>query len=207
MVQKAKLDVLENLPGGEITDANLQHDAPATPLYAPLWKKWALNKLLLVGAPVFIVLLVVIGGLLFYFMRTGTAPVTNVKSVTQPLALQDKKTVNTEKINLPPAGQPIKVNTAYLKDFIIDLKDKAGKSKILLCDIVFDLTEEKNTVELENRKDIRKLVCQTAASRNAIVLRSIEERRKLKNELREEVNKMLGGEIVKNIYFLNYVIM
>lgn len=207
MVQKAKLDVLENLPGGEITDANLQHDAPATPLHAPLWKKWALNKLLLVGAPVFIVLLVVIGGLLFYFMRTGTAPVTNAKSVTQPLALQDKKTVNTEKINLPPAGRPIKVNTAYLKDFIIDLKDKAGKSKILLCDIVFDLTEEKNTVELGNRKDIRKLVCQTAASRNAIVLRSIEERRKLKNELREEVNKMLGGEIVKNIYFLNYVIM
>ena len=76
-----------------------------------------------------------------------------------------------------------------------------------MCDVVFDVSEAGNIAELENREDIRNLIYQTATGKNALVLRSIEERKRLKKELLQEANKMLGDGIVKNVYFTNYVIM
>ncbi|NTW77417.1 MAG: flagellar basal body-associated FliL family protein [Syntrophaceae bacterium] len=60
---------------------------------------------------------------------------------------------------------------------------------------------------MENREDVRSLIYQTLTGRNAVVLRSLEERKKLKQELMQEAVNVLGEGIVKNIYFTNYVIM
>ncbi len=205
MVEKAKLDVLENLPDIELTDLNspmMEQEESSLPVAQ---EKWAFNKILLIGMPAIIVVLVITGLLWFYLSRTDTT-VTKLKSVP-PAVVIEKKPANDERISAPVAVEPVKMNNAYFKDFIIDLKDKAGKSKILLCDVVFDVSEAGIIAELENRNDIRNLIYQTATGRNAVVLKSIEERKRLKKELVQELNKMLGDGIVKNVYFTNYVIM
>jgi hypothetical protein len=57
MVQKAKLDILENLPELEIVDTIILPDVQEDSIPPPR-EKWAINKLLLIGAPVLIAVLV-----------------------------------------------------------------------------------------------------------------------------------------------------
>ena len=76
-----------------------------------------------------------------------------------------------------------------------------------MCDVVFDVSEAASNAELENREDIRNLIYQTLTGRNAVVLRSLEERNKLKKELMQQAGNVLGEGIVKNIYFTSYIIM
>ena len=214
MVQKAKLDVLEKLPDAEIMDVMTQTEEPSELPLPASGGKWALNKLILIAAPTVIVVLVITGVLCFYLAQTDNT-VTKRQSGTRADTLAGTRAAMIEKKRLQSAGAiitqtaivPVKVNNAHFKDFIIDLKDKTGKSRILMCDVVFDVSEAGNIAELENREDIRNLIYQTVTGRNAVVLRSLEERKQLKKELLQEASKILGEGIVKNIYFTNYVIM
>jgi flagellar basal body-associated protein FliL len=196
MVQKAKLDILENLPELEIVEASSDIQEESFP---PLRGKWAINKLVLIGSPILIGVFVLGGFLWFYFTQTTTGPQIVTPDIMDDIKKGDVSTVI--------AGEPLKQNTAYLKDFIINLKDKNGKSRILLCDVAIDLSEEKDIAGLENNRDIRNIIYSTAKLRSAVALKSIEERRKLKKELLQEFNKMLGEGIVRNVYFTNYIIM
>ena len=162
-------------------------------------EKWAINKLLLIAAPVLIVVLVV-GGFLWLYLAKDSSSYIQVSQVTYTDSWTRKNAVGTVH-ELP------KLNIAYFKDFIIDLKDKNGKSKILLCDLAFDLSEDKVITELETDEDIRSIIYLTAKTKSAVALKSIEERKRLKKELLQELNKMLGEGIVKNVYFTNYLIM
>jgi flagellar basal body-associated protein FliL len=199
MVQKAKLDILENLPELEIIEAisDIQEES-----FPPLRGKWATNKLLLIGAPVLIGVFVLAGLLWFYVTQTPT--IISSPQIVNPDIIDD---IKKGDVSAATAGEQDKQNTAYLKDFIIDLKDKNGKNRILLCDIAVDLNEEKDIVGLENNGDMRSIIYTTAKLRGAVALKSIEERRRLKKELLQEFNKMLGEGIVKNVYFTNYIIM
>jgi flagellar basal body-associated protein FliL len=199
MVQKAKLDILENLPELEIIEASSDIQEESFP---PLRGKWATNKLLLIGAPVLIGVFVLAGLLWFYVTQTPT--IISSPQIVNPDIIDD---IKKGDVSAATAGEQDKQNTAYLKDFIIDLKDKNGKNRILLCDIAVDLNEEKDIVGLENNGDMRSIIYTTAKLRGAVALKSIEERRRLKKELLQEFNKMLGEGIVKNVYFTNYIIM
>jgi flagellar basal body-associated protein FliL len=205
MVQKAKLDILENLPDVETPDININAEVMTEQL--PVTEvKWAFNKLLLIGVPISIVILIAAGSLWFYLART-VSPVARIKPTTPVASISGKEQIKRDKMPESIPVEPIKMNTAYLKDFIIDLKDKTGKSKIFQCDVALDLYEKTKIAELENRKDVRFLIYQAAKGKNALALKSLEERKRFKKELSSEMNKMLGGDIVKNVYFMNYVIM
>lgn len=206
MVEKAKLDILEKLPDIEMADAVNQTEVRVEPLIPALGEKWALNKILLIVAPAFMVVLVIVGVLWFYLTRTDTE-VAKLKSGTPVNLIENKKPEDAEKISKQTAAEPVKTKKIYFNNFFIDLKDKTGKSKILMCDVAVNVGESGNATELENRKDIRNLIYQTATGKNAIVLRSIEERKRLKNELLQELNKMLGDGIIKDVYFTNYLIL
>jgi flagellar basal body-associated protein FliL len=143
---------------------------------------------------------------LFFYLSRTISPVSKPQVVEAPL----DGTENKENPVLPSnrvIAEPEKANIVYCKDFIIDLKDKNGRSKILLFDLAFDLNEEKIAAELESRKDVRSIIYLAAKGRSAVALRSVEERKKLKTELSQELNKILGEGSVKNVYFTNYVIM
>lgn len=205
MVKKAKIDILKNLPDIEIREIETQAEVQIAQLPVS-GNKWALNKLLLIGAPALIVVLVITGALWFYLSRTVTSSVVQIKSVTPVAKIAEKQTTSGANLEKNAVIEPAKMNNAYFKDFVVELKDKTGKSKILMCDIVLDLKEGNNIAELESRKDVRNLIYQMAKGKNVVALRSIEERKKLKNELSAELNK-LCGEGIQNVYFTNFVIM
>lgn len=206
MVQKAKLDVLENLPDIELADMAIQaEDSPESPL--PFYGgKWALNKLILIAVPAVMVILV-IGAVLWFYLTPKGKPVNRLESARPVAVTEKKKPQHDQMVSTQTAIEQVKANNIYYKDFIIDLKDKTGKDKILMCDVALDVSEAGNIAELESSEDIRNIIYQTATGRNAVALRSIEERNRLKKELLLEVNKMLGDGVVKNVYFTNYVIM
>ena len=111
---------------------------------------------------------------------------------------------NTSAPVVPPTD---KVITIYFNDFVIDLKDTSGKSKILVCDVAIDISDNQNVAQLVNNKDVRKIIYRTAKGKSAVALKSLEERKRLKNEITKELEEMLGEGIVKNVYFTNYIIM
>lgn len=208
MIRKAKLDVLENLPDIDLTDATIPIEEHQELPLSVTSGKWAFNKLIMISLPAVIVVLVITCVMWFYLARPDDTITKRSGTRTgTSIAMSEKKSRATETASATAAIEPAKVNSVCFKDFIIDLKDKTGKSKILMCDFVFDIGEEENIAGLENREDIRSLIYQTTKGRSAIALRSIEERKKLKKELLQELNKMLGDGFIKNIYVTNYVIM
>jgi len=205
MEQKTKADEVIDLPEIEINNQLMPDDLP-TEQPSAVGRKSVLNKYFFIGAPAVLIILIISGALLFYY----PPPVVTPKAKPIPVALgQTEAGKEAEGVNT--GGQsvrdPLKTNTAYFTDFIVELKDKAGKSRILMYDITCDLTEGKSISELENRKDVRNLIYQITKGKDAIALKSIEERKKLKNELLARLNKMCGDDVIKNVYFANFVIM
>jgi flagellar basal body-associated protein FliL len=76
-----------------------------------------------------------------------------------------------------------------------------------MCDVVLDVNEEKNIARLERGQNVRNLIYQTAKGKNAVALRSLEERKRLKKEIAVELNKIFGEDIVKNVYFTSFLII
>jgi flagellar basal body-associated protein FliL len=200
MIQKAKLDLLENLPDIEIIDAPVVVDE--SPLVIPpgSQERWAFNKLLFIGAPVLVVLIILSAGVWLVLSKFVLS--ANKGKVVAPISIIEKT-----EVSAAPIAEPIKMNTVYFKDFLIDLKDAKGKSKILLCDVAFDLSEDKNTADLETRTDLRNMIYNTAKGKSIGSLKSTDDRKKFKKELADEMIKILGDGVVKNVYFTNYVIM
>lgn len=212
-MKKAKLDLLEDIPG-------LENDLPEYPQIAldnPVEEqdekvtRWAYNKLIIIFAPVMLLLLTISGIVWFYSSK-------NVSQISQKQAVIsqkkppvthhiDKKT--DKKINTvnQDAVSPEALKIVYLKDFIIDLKDLKGNNYVLMCDIAFDIGGKLNRDQLENNTGVRNVIYKTAQSRSVVALRSVEERKKIKKELTAELGKLLGDGTVKNVYFMNYFIM
>jgi flagellar basal body-associated protein FliL len=205
MLQKAKLDVIEILPEIEINiPPETQIEDPPQESSA-LRGRWAFNKLLLIATPALIVVFV-IGGLLWFFLtKTVTTHMPKIQAAA-PLNDIAKKEIKMKSPG-PISNEPEKINTALFKDFIIDLKDKTGKSKLLMCDVAFDMGAGISLAEMNNDRSVRNLIYKIAKGKNAVALRSIEERKRLKKELSLELDKIFGDGSVKNVYFTNFVIM
>ena len=198
-MQKAKLDILENIPDIDMAGVTNEIDAvfEITPISD---KKWASNKLFFLVSILSIIVLVVggiiAGGVWIYFSKHKEKIVIAYGGSTE--------SANTGVEVVEPAE---KVITIYFKDFIIDLKDNVGKSKILVCDVAIDVNDNQNIAQLVNNKDVREIIYRTAKGKSAVALRSLDERKRLKDEMAKELEKMLGEGIVKNVYFTNYIIM
>ncbi|MEN6620525.1 MAG: flagellar basal body-associated FliL family protein [Smithella sp.] len=208
MIEKAKLDVLEDLPDIDLADIVIPiENDQESPLHVTSGK-WALNKLLVISIPAVIFILIIGSFLWSYFARTSSIAAKRSKTDTSAsLASIDKKSQNIDAASSQTSIQPANDNNVNLKDFIIDLRDKTGKSKILVCDFVLEVNSTENISGLENREDIRNIIYQTATGRSAVALRSVDERNKLKKELLRELNQLLGDGFIKNVYLTNYVIM
>lgn len=206
-MQKAKLDILENIPDIEIALESecAQGVAEAIPVSGG---KWAFNKILLLGLPALAIVLVIAGILWLNVSRTSAVAVKAKERLSAATAARNKPAVADKTDKSVAVSQPLKNYSSWFKDFIIDLKDKSGKRKILMFDVVFEVNTEENAIRLENRRDdVRNIIYSTATDKDAIVLRSLEERKRLKNEFLQELNRMLGEGIVQNAYFTNYLIM
>ncbi len=197
-MQKAKLDILENIPDIDATGAAEGTDeVPEITTIAG--KQWASNKLILLVSALVLAALVIAGGVWFYL--TKSASLKDQESKAPDNATESG---NTDTPIFAPADKLI---TIYFKDFIIDLKDTGGMSKILVCEVAIEISENQNTAKLANNKDVRKIIYLAAKGKSAVALRSLEERKRLKIEMITELEKMLGKGVIKNLYFINYLIM
>jgi flagellar basal body-associated protein FliL len=214
-MQKAKLDILENIPDIDITGAMSETDevSEISPISG---KKWASNKLILLVSTLGLVVVVIAGGLWFHFTKSVSlkheekiviSGGDNFGKESEEASKAAGSVTESGSTSTPVVPLADKVITIYFKDFIIDLKDTSGKSKILVCDVAIDISENQNVAQLVNNKDVRKIIYRTAKGKSAVALRSMEERKRLKNEMAKELEKMLGEGIVKNVYFTNYIIM
>jgi len=208
-VKKAKLDLIEEMPDIELAKAEEQPpeeevvEGPVKPR-----RHWALNKLLLIGAPVALVLLI-ISGIGVYFLYTHTTE-------PAPGVVEQKAVVPAQKpVARPEApvevSKPVAVSevtrTIYFKDFLIDLKDNQGNNRILSCDVAFDVVADADTEKLAGSEDLRNAIYRTAQSRGAVALKSAEERGKMKKDLADQLDKLAGKSVVRKVYFANYFIM
>ncbi len=219
-MKKAKLDILEQLPEIDLAGPATQ-DIPDTEGDAESpdsgAKTWAFNKLLLIGAPVVFVVLIVCA-LVVYFLFFGKAPdrpqeAPVAKRQTDAAKAKTGEGSPKESLAVSEAHQQVSIaredlsKTAYVKDFMIDLKDASGNHRVLLCDIAFDLGPDQRRESFENNVAVRNIIYKTARSRSAVALKSVEERKKLKQDLASELDVLLGKGSVRNVYFMNYFIM
>jgi flagellar basal body-associated protein FliL len=214
-MQKAKLDILENIPDIEMIGERIEiEEVFKTPPISG--KQWAGNKLILIISILGLVVLVIAGGVWFYltesvFLKNKEKVVVaegdNFGRQNEDASKAADSETESGNISVPVAPPADKVITIYYKDFIIDLKDTSGRSKILVCDVAIDIIENENAAKLVNSKDVRKIIYRAAKGKSAVALRSLEERKRLKNEMAKELEKMLGEGVIKNVYFINYIIM
>ena len=210
-MKKAKLDLLQEMPDIELAKPEVEPVAEEQIEEIPVesGRPWALNKLMLIAAPVGLVL-IIITGILIYFLYSHTQTPSSRTEVTMtspaPVRKPDLKQPTTAMVQKPVAV-PVVTRTVYIKDFMIDLKDNKGNSRILLCDVAFDIAGDSEREKLEGSEDVRNIVYRTAQSRSAVALKSVEERKKLKKELADQLDKLAGKAVVKNVYFINYLII
>ncbi|MFO7569276.1 MAG: hypothetical protein R6W75_05720 [Smithellaceae bacterium] len=125
-MQKAKLDILENIPDLDIplrADVALEGAGIASAGE----KRWAFNKLILIAVPV-VVLLLIAGGVLIYFL--SKTPATSIQDTitTQPEGDISRENLFDDHINrYQPVEKTKPVRFAHFNDFIIDLPDTTGK--------------------------------------------------------------------------------
>ncbi len=206
-MKKARLDLLEQIPDIDLAGPEPQRppedgegETEATP---SLPRRWAWNKILLIGAPVALVLAGVATALI-YFLLAGPVPpeVTPVAKIEPPPAQEEILPPETAVVSVPVVSE-----IAYLGDFMIDVKDHQGKSHILLFDLALFLSPDHAAKSIEEDFEIRNIIFKTAKGRNAPAIKTLEARRKLKMDLADALNQKLGKGAVKKIYFTNYFMM
>ncbi len=205
-MKKARLDLLENIPDIDLATPEPQRppdvgegeaeSAPSLP------RRWAFNKILLIGAPVALILAGVATALI-YFLLAGSVPpeVTPVAEI-EPPPQEQILPQETADVSIPVVSE-----IAYLGDFMIDVKDHQGKSHILLFDLALFLGPDQAPKSIEEDFEIRNIIFKTAKGQHAAALKTLEARRKLKIDLADALNEKLGKGAVKKIYFTNYFMM
>lgn len=207
-MQKAKLDILENIP--DIDAAGAQEGIDGVSHIAG--RQWANNKLIALASALVLVLLVIAGGVWFYLTKSSS-----LKDKEEMVSTDGDGSVKGNKVigeatvinNIDPSAlpRPDKVTTIYFKDFFIDLKDSDGKSKLLVCDVAIDIIENQDDTRLANSIDVRKTIYLAAKGKSAVALKSSEERKRLEKEITAKLARILGEGVIKNLYFTNYLIV
>jgi len=210
-MKKAKLDILEEIPDLDIEINDVQEVADQSIDTEPEGAgRFAFNKLLMVGLPVMLIVLA-ISGFIVYYIISGI-----ISGSEKSEATSIKKEMDRERSNFSPglmdAKQPqISLPSGplnlHLKDFIVDLKDSGGNNHVLMFDVVLDIKGEYKQTYNEDSYVLRNAIYKVAKSQNPIALRSVEERKKLKKDMGDALEKILGEGTVKNIYFTTYFIM
>lgn len=210
-MKKAKLDIWEDIPAwvDDKPDMPISTDQDTAVEKDDGGRKWAMNKLLLISAPIILVILII--GVLIAYHASRNSPQTStpVRQTAPEMSVRE----SARKAVTEVSGQdkvpvlPVKTTILYFKDFMIDLKDARGNNHVLMCDVAFDLGEEQQHDPMEKTTLLRSIIYKTTQTRSVIALRSVEERKKLKKDLAFAIDKILGEGSVKNVYFMNYFIM
>jgi flagellar basal body-associated protein FliL len=214
-VKKAKLDLWESIPGldeQEIAATQVPGGAH-TVVQAGIIRRWATNKLLIVGVPAAVALLLVVSVALLFVDRTikqrqtARIPTQYQQQAQEVEPAKELTALEAPSVQEHRAAAPEKTEIVYFTDFMIDLKDARGNSHVLICDVAFEIAERVQKDRMEKNTLLRNAIYRAAQTRSVVALRSTEERKKLKKDFSSALDGILGEGSVKDVYFVNYLII
>lgn len=190
MVKKAKLDVLDF----EVNEDE-KHPQEDLPSAAEENKHEAGEKRILryiFRNPFFLMLfgvmsvIVLLAGATWFFYEPG-------KLIPEKKHLMSKTSTVTA---------PAVTTTAYLRGFIIDLQDEKSDTRLILCDMAVELAAAQEVQSVGNRTDLRRRIYEILRERKLQELMTAEGRGRLKERIKSELNRVLGYNLVKDLYFM-----
>jgi flagellar basal body-associated protein FliL len=102
---------------------------------------------------------------------------------------------------------PRLTDTVYLKNFVIDCIDSRNTLRVVSCDVAVILRERCDISRLEGDPRIRETIYRVAKQNGAGQLAAAVNRNRVKREMEESLNQLLGGNIVRFVYFTKLVIL
>jgi flagellar basal body-associated protein FliL len=201
MVKKAEIDILEIIPvesdgGKQQVAETASKENQEGPEGGISGEDYASKIMRYVHKPLCWVILVsmaylgsVAGILIDYYQNTDGA---------SPPAVQKKQDVAEAPFPEPSQG-------VFLEGIVVDQKDRHDIIKIVFCDVALELEncETANTIA-DDRIDVKNAIHAVLEKADAEEGLSPEGRVRLKEKLRTELNGLLGENMVKNVYFMNY---
>lgn len=151
------------------------------------------KKNIIIIAAVSLIVLVIIGGG-FFMMWQKLSSLDNLRSGEG----SDKTAEKTEHAGIGPIFS--------LEPFIVNLSDQGGK-RYLRITMGLELGESKYAEEMTKRlPQIRDSILMILPSRKVEELQTTEGKHSLRTEMISNLNELLGKEMVKKIYFTEFVI-
>lgn len=150
------------------------------------------KKNMIIFGMIAVILLAVIGGG-FFMLWHKLSLIGNTKT--------DGEAVKTAEKSHNSIGPIFSLDT-----FIVNLSDQGGK-RYLRVTMGLELSDPKYTEELNKRlPQIRDSILTILPTRKVDDLQTIEGKNSLRDEIITKLNALLGAEIVKRIYFTDFVI-
>jgi len=189
MAQKAQIDILD-LPFIEddevptdIRDFTVENEKP--PL-GEVKKKNSKKLYWIVSLAVITVITVVIAGYFIWFHKSEKKTIVPVVATGTP-------------------GQ--KSFMAVLDDFNVDVKDDKGNIRLLSCGFLLEMAPHEDGKTIEAKLEIRKLIFETLHKRRVSDLIKNDEKKEIKKEITDGVNRLLGAEKVKETYITKFLLL
>ncbi|MCX5854683.1 MAG: flagellar basal body-associated FliL family protein [Deltaproteobacteria bacterium] len=96
---------------------------------------------------------------------------------------------------------------AFFEGFVVDLKDEKGDIRIAFCDIALELENSQVADTVGNRGDVRNVIYTILKRKKVEALLLPEARNRLKTEWKNELNRLFGQTLVKEVYFSRFEVI
>lgn len=201
MAKKAKLDILEvsidqkieETPPPSEESQSLEEDAPVEqPLSESrigklkVWVRVHLPWLVVI----FVILIALIAAGVFLWYHSTA-------EVKAPV-------VDLPKTEVAPVIPPVKNEIVPLEGFVIDQRDDKANMRLAYCDIAVELGNPELAKSLGERIDVREVIYAALKRIKAEDGFSLEKRNLLKEEIKSDLNGLLGEKAVSRVYITNY---
>lgn len=115
-----------------------------------------------------------------------------------------KSSATRDKSPLSENSNPEMERMAFLGGMVIDQKDERGNIRIAFCNIALDLEKPQAANTIANRIDVRDAVYSILKRKKVEDGLSTGGRDLLKLELKNDLNRLLGDNLIKNVYITSY---
>lgn len=116
----------------------------------------------------------------------------------------------TAVVSIPGPGSMeswmVKGERINFDEFSIDLKDRQGRYRFLICDLILELGKDFRLTG-DRRVDIRKAIYATAKKNGDDLLKSSEAQKIFKREVKGQLNQLLGEDTVQEVYITKFTLL
>jgi flagellar protein FliL len=200
MAKKATLDILDikidevqkEEPADDLAPETGVGDISGQPLrrLLALLGQWCRSRLfgfLLLGAA----LLITAAAALVFLLHEGPP---------------SKASVVPPKASAAGAATAAASKTILLPGFVVDLKDDRGLSRVIFCDVALDLERLQKGEAAGGWVESRNLIHAMLKRKKVRELLLPEDRKRLKIELKDQLNALLGENSIREVYFTRFEI-